>query len=183
MKLLHLTNNWHEEIAEAYGLELVTSNPDILIVRDPLDSRFDDIIDHLQENGNTEHLTFEEYLFLDKNPICKVLGIKKPQEIIPTLDKIKFKTLSYHVRWPENFTAMYPKTQTEPNPYFGIHTMNAKLAKFLNTKQKMFELKESRFDSNELDTALRADFQMQNSLDYALVQKLRELGEFGDYEK
>lgn len=183
MKLLHFTNNWHEEIAEAYSLELVEDDADMLILRDPLDTRFEDIIDHLEEYGNTEHLTFEEYLFLDKNPICKRLGIQKNKEIIECLETFKFKTLSYHVRWPENFVAMHPKTQTEPNPYFGMLVLNSNLAKFLKVKAKMFEMKEQRFASNELDTALRADFQMQNSLDYALIQKLRELGEFGDYEK
>jgi hypothetical protein len=182
--LLHFTHCWHEEFAKVYKLKLVDTaeEADILIVRDPLDRRFYDVIEYLNKNGNTDGLTFEEYLFAEKNLIAKRLGIIRKSDTVDRLRKFKFLSLAQHVRWPSNFIAMHPKTQTEPNPYFSIHKTNDQLAKYLNVKTKMFELPQQLFQSNDVDTALRADFQMHNDLDYHIIQKLRELGEFGEFD-
>ena len=89
-KLLHIPNCWHEQIANAYDLELVTDNPDIIILRDPFDRAVEATVDLLDSGGETNGLTFEELLFQDNNIYSKALRITTG-----TADELKQKMFEF----------------------------------------------------------------------------------------
>tara|TARA_B100001094_G_scaffold86263_1_gene82630 strand:+ start:15402 stop:15953 length:552 start_codon:yes stop_codon:yes gene_type:complete len=179
-KLLHIPNCWHEQIANAYDLELVTDNPDIIILRDPFDRAVEATVDLLDSGGETNGLTFEELLFQDNNIYSKALRITTG-----TADELKqkmfeFVWLSSYIVWPRITGELHPKEQTKPLERFNLTSTSKKLSDYLSVPHQQLNVNQ-RFTSSDLGTALRGDFQLANSMDYDLVRKLKIYTDKGRY--
>lgn len=171
-KLIHLPYNYHEIIANAYDLELTERDGNILIVRDPFDAAFEQLVDHLDDNGNPEGLTIEEHLFIKKNAITQQLGLTKIREIREFVKSMDLIWFSSYITWPKiSALDLFPKEQTVNHDRFTLRTTNEKLSVFTGTPNQEVTINE-RFKSNLLDTSLRADFASWNSLDYNLINHI-----------
>lgn len=171
-KLIHLPYNHHEIIANAYNLELSETDGNILIVRDPFDTAFEQLVDHLEDNGNTEGLTIEEHLFIEKNTITQQLGLTKIKEIREFVKSMDLIWFSSYITWPKiSALDLFPKEQTVNHDRFTLKTTNEQLSSFLEVMNQDVTINE-RFKSNLLDTSLRADFASWNSLDYNLINHI-----------
>lgn len=180
--LLYIPNSWHEQIAKAYNLNIVHTpqEADCIILRDPFDRAVEQLMEQLDRDGNPQGLTFEEHLFLQRNYYTDVLDIEMVGHIEPQLAKFKFMTLSSHIIWPKMSGDLMPKKQTRLNPKFSFEELNIKLSKTLGCDNAKWA-PNLRFDSNMLDTSLRADFASHNMRDYQVVQKVREYSQFGEF--
>lgn len=179
-KLLHIPNCWHEQLANAYDLELVTANPNIIILRDPFDRAVEATIDLLDSGGETNGLTFEELLFQDNNIYSKALEIETG-----TVDELKqkmfeFVWLSSYIVWPRITGELHPKEQTKPLERFNLTSTSKKLSSYLSVPHQQLNVNQ-RFISSDLGTALRGDFQLANSMDYDLVRKFKIYTDKGRY--
>jgi hypothetical protein len=172
-KLIHFPYNYHETIANAYDLELVQDDGNILIVRDPFDTAFEQLVDRLDEQGNPENLTIEEYLFIEKNKLTKQLGLERIRDIREFVKTRDFVWFSSYITWPKiSALDLYPKEQTVNHELYNMKTVNQKLSEFLGVEDKNISVN-TRFESNMLDTSLRADFASWNSLDYDLINHIK----------
>ena len=179
-KLLHISNCWHEQIANAYNLELVEKDADIIILRDPFDRAVEETIDLLDSGGETNGLTFEELLFQDNNIYSKALDIETGHADELKNKDFKFVWLSSYIVWPRITGELHPKEQTKPLERFNLDTTSKKLSDYLFVPHVQLNVNQ-RFTSSDLGTALRGDFQLANSKDYDLVRKLKIYADKGRY--
>jgi hypothetical protein len=179
-KLLHIPNCWHEQIANAYDLELVTANPNIIILRDPFDRAVEATIDLLDSGGDTRGYTFEELLFQENNIYSKTLGIKTGSAEELKQKMFEFVWLSSFIVWPRITGELHPKEQTKPLERFNLTSTSKKLSNYLSVPYQVLNVNQ-RFISSDLGTALRGDFQLANSMDYDLVRKLKIYTDKGRY--
>jgi len=179
-KLLYIPNCWHEQIANAYNLELVDKDADILILRDPFDRAVEEIIDLLDSGGETNGLTFEEMLFKNNNIYSKALNIETGHADELKSKDFKFVWLSSYIVWPRITGELHPKEQTRPLERFNLDTTSKKLSDYLFVPHVQLNVNQ-RFTSSDLGTALRGDFQLANSKDYDLVRKLKIYADKGRY--
>lgn len=180
MKKLHyIPNCWHEQIAKLYDLELVTENADIVILRDPFDRAVEEVMDFLDSGGNTRGKTFEELVFENSNVYCKSLKIDKVHTDDLKEKNYKFVWFTSYAVWPRISGVLRPKEQVKNHKNFTLQTTAEQLSKYLGVESKPINVNQ-RFDTFELDTALRGDFQVSNTEDYSLLRKLKTRADTGD---
>lgn len=63
---------------------------------------------------------------------------------------------------------------------FTLDFLSEKLSKYLKTDCKTINFN-TRFKSNELDTALRGDYQVANSMDYSFLRKCKTKIQTGSF--
>ena len=148
-KLLHISNCWHEQIANAYNLELVDKDADIIILRDPFDRAVEQTIDLLDSGSETNDLTFEELLFQDNNIYSKALDIETGHADELKNKDFKFVWLSSYIVWPRITGELHPKEQTKPLERFNLDTTSKKLSDYLFVPHVQLNVKQ-RFTSSDL---------------------------------
>lgn len=175
--LIHyIPYSWHEEYGKAFDLDVYETTGNILLLRDPLDRAIEEVWEKLDTHGNIERLTFEEHLFMDKNPICRHLGLNTKDEIFEQIKTYDFIALTYHIVWPQSANALWPLTKTKLNEFYTPYTAAQRLSEFVGKPVPAdFNISLKYHESNAVDIAMRADYQAHNNLDYDLIQIVREL--------
>jgi len=179
-KLHYIPNCWHEQIANIYNLELVTENADILILRDPFDRAIEQTMDFLDSDGDSKGKTFEELVFEERNIITKSLDIHTSETKELVEKNYKFIGFINYITWNPTKGSLYPKEQVMNHKDFTLDFLAEKLSKYLKTDCKTINFN-TRFESNELDTALRGDYQVANSIDYNFLRKCKRKIQTGTY--
>ena len=185
-KLHYIPNCWHEQIANIYNLELVTENADILILRDPFDRAIEQTMDFLDSDGDSKGKTFEELVFEERNIITKSLDIHTGETKELVEKNYKFIGFINYITWNPTKGSLYPKEQVMNHEDFTLERLAKELSKHVDLYKKIktdypplnFN---TRFKSNELDTALRGDYQVANSMDYNFLRKCKRKVQTGMY--
>ena len=181
-KLHYIPNCWHEQIANIYNLELVTENADILILRDPFDRAIEQTMDFLDSGGDSEGKTFEELVFQKRNVITTSLDIQTSETKEIEGKNYKFIGFINYITWNPTKGSLYPKEQVMNHDDFTLEILSQRLSKYLKTDYPPLNFN-SRFESNELDTALRGDYQVANSMDYSFLRKCKRKIQTGVYNE
>ena len=181
-RLHYIPNCWHEQIAMTYNLELVDKHADIIILRDPFDRAIEQTMDYLDAKGETNGMTFEELVFKNVNVYCKTLGINEVHVNDLNKKDWKFVHLCSHITWPRITGKLFPKEQVKNHVNFTLETTAQRLSEYLKVEYTPINTNK-RFESNELDTALRGDFQVSNSMDYSLLRKIKRKVDIGTYDE
>tara|TARA_X000001036_G_scaffold214467_1_gene200920 strand:- start:5810 stop:6388 length:579 start_codon:yes stop_codon:yes gene_type:complete len=185
-KLHYIPNCWHEQIANIYNLELVTENADILILRDPFDRAIEQTMDFLDSGGDSKGKTFEELVFEERNIITKSLKIQTNETKELVEKNYKFIGFINYITWNPTVGSLYPKEQIMNHEDFTLESLAKGLSKHVDLYKKIKTDYGSlnfntRFKSNELDTALRGDYQVANSMDYNFLRKCKRKVQTGMY--
>ena len=179
-KLHYIPNCWHEQIANLYNLELVSEDADILILRDPFDRAIEQTMDFLDSGGDPKGKTFEEIVFEKTNVYTKSLKIKTNEDKELYNKSFKFVGFINYITWNPTKGTLFPKEQVMEHEDFTLDFLSEKLSKYLKTDCKTINFN-TRFKSNELDTALRGDYQFANSMDYSFLRKCKTKIQTGSF--
>ena len=171
-KLHYIPNCWHEQIANLYNLELVSEDANILILRDPFDRAIEQTMDFLDSGGDPKGKTFEEIVFEKTNVYTKSLKIETNENKELIRKNFKFVGFINYITWNPTKGTLFPKEQVMEHEDFTLQFLAEKLSKYLKTDYKPINVN-TRFKSNELDTALRGDYQVANSMDYNFLRKCK----------
>jgi hypothetical protein len=165
----YIPYSWHEEIAMAFNIE-ANSSGNMLLLRDPIDRLVDELNDYLDKNGNTEKITFEEWLFKTKNPVARLLGITSKEDISDFYMDYEYLMVSDVSEYTGEFerTPFMPITFVKTSEQFNTNTVFENIKNITNLNY-IPTILEKKIPNSLLDVGIRGDLKQFHDIDFALL--------------
>ena len=166
----YIPYSWHEEIATAFNITAGDTG-NMLLLRDPVDRLIDELNDYLDKNGNTEKITYEEWLFKTRNPVAKILGIPTKEEIPDFYIDYKYLMISDVSEYTNEVDRVpfMPSTFIDTSKKFNTVNVFENIKNITGLEYTATELTKN-FKSSQIDLGLRGDLHQFHDVDFALIE-------------
>jgi hypothetical protein len=147
----------------------------MLFLRDPTDRIISNLMNDLDEGKLDEKgKTFEELAFSTQNDLAKTLGISSELEIEKRLVEYKFIGWYSFFVWRTG-TPYIAQESIGPHPKCTLEKSFDIVKRITGCEDATYEIKPTKFPSQEIGLGLRSDLIRHNQLDYEIIDYAKNL--------